>query len=85
MSVIVPREMEQNRVVIKTKDADSVNRFRRDAPEILSLADAAKFLGVSTRVLSENVEALEIPCRMIGQTRIFSRAALVRWVENPPC
>lgn len=85
MPSVVPRKMERDRVVIKANDSEAVNRFRRDAPDVLNLAGAAKFLGVSPRILSENVEALGIPCRTIGQTRIFSRAALVRWVENPPC
>ena len=84
MSVTLSRKVEPERVVIRA-NAEAVARFRRDAPEILNLADAAKFLGVSPRVLSENVEPLGIPCRVIGQTRIFSRAALVRWVENSPC
>lgn len=66
-------------VVLRDRD---VNEFRRQAPEILDAESAARFLGVSERVLIENVEKLAIPCRTIGRTMIFSRAALVRWVEN---
>lgn len=66
-------------VVLRDRD---VNEFRRQAPEILDAESAARFLGVSERVLIEHVEKLAIPCRTIGRTMIFSRAALVRWVEN---
>lgn len=56
--------------------------FRRTAPEILDGNDAAKFLGVSERYLHDNARALGIPFREIGRTRLYSRARLVKWVED---
>lgn len=56
--------------------------FRRTAPEILDGKDAAQFLGVSERYLHDNARALGIPFREIGRTRLYSRARLVKWVED---
>lgn len=59
-----------------------VNLFRRDAPEILDLENAAKFLGVSVKTLKESLDDLAIPRREIGRTLVFSRDALVEWVKS---
>ena len=59
-----------------------LNLFRRDAPEILDLENAAKFLGVSVKTLKESLDDLAIPCRSIGRTLVFSRDALVDWVKS---
>ena len=56
--------------------------FRRTAPEILDGKDAAQFLGVSERYLHDNARSLGIPFREIGRTRLYSRARLVKWVED---
>ena len=58
------------------------NQFRKDAPEILDQETAAAFLGISERMLIENLDALKIPHKKIGVKRIFSRAALVEWVNK---
>ena len=65
-----------------SKQRRELNDFRRDAPEILDADSAARFLGVSTKVLRENCRALEIPHKTIGQTLVFSRRALVDWVAR---
>ena len=65
--------------ITRPKDA---NEFRRTAPEVLDIESAAKFLGVSVAVLSENLDPLGIPHKRIGRTVIFSRDALVDWVKN---
>ncbi|MBQ9874641.1 MAG: hypothetical protein IJM30_09265 [Thermoguttaceae bacterium] len=64
------------------KNARDLNLFRRDAPEILDLENAARFLGVSSEVLSKNLDALDIPRKAIGRTLVFSRDALVEWVKS---
>lgn len=70
----------QSRVVVRSSDA--VDAFRLNAPEIMNVDGAARFLGVSPRALSDNVDALKIPHKTIGRTLIFSRVALVRWAED---
>lgn len=69
-------------ITIRDKPLENDNDFRREAPEILDMESAARYLGVSVRILADNVEKLGIPHRMIGRTMIFSRSALVRWVES---
>lgn len=56
--------------------------FRRTAPEILDGKDAAQYLGVSERYLHDNAQALGIPFKEIGRTRLYSRSRLVKWVED---
>ncbi len=56
--------------------------FRRTAPEVLDGKDAAQFLGVSERYLHDNARELGIPYKEIGRTRLYSRARLVKWVED---
>ena len=69
-------------VLNDSKQARDLNLFRRDAPEILDLENAAKFLGVSVKTLKESLDDLAIPCRSIGRTLVFSRDALVDWVKS---
>jgi excisionase family DNA binding protein len=58
-------------------------------PLLLSLAQAAALLGVSTRTLKRLVASEELPegavCR-IGRRRLLNRLVLERWVEQgcPP-
>lgn len=69
-------------VLNDSKQRRELNDFRRDAPEILDLENAAKFLGVSVKTLKESLGDLAIPCRSIGRTLVFSRDALVDWVKS---
>lgn len=65
-----------------TKRRDELNDYRRDAPEVMDASGAAQYLGVSERYLQENAETLKIPFREIGRTRLFSKRALIDWVEG---
>lgn len=47
--------------------------------EILGLAEAAEFLGVSVDTLVKYLDDEDVPYRKLGSRRIFSRAALVDW------
>ena len=60
----------------------AAEEYRRAAPDILDVDGAAKYLGVTPRVLTENLEKLKIPHREIGRTLIFSREALIEWVRG---
>jgi excisionase family DNA binding protein len=51
-----------------------------DAPEVLSLEDAAELLQVETPDVQALAESGEIPARKIGETWRFSRAAVMRWL-----
>lgn len=67
--------------VLRGRVADATE-FRRTAPEILDGKEAAQYLGVSERYLHDNAQSLGIPYREIGRTRLYSRARLVKWVED---
>ena len=67
--------------VLRGRVADATE-FRRTAPEILDGKEAAQYLGVSERYLHDNAQSLGIPYGEIGRTRLYSRARLVKWVED---
>ena len=50
--------------------------------EVLTARDAAELLDIGLRQLYEAVGRGDIPCRRIGRTIRFSRAALLRWLEG---
>ena len=70
----------RNKVSLRNREKDE--EYRRDAPEVLDVEGAARFLGVSTETLCDNLVRLSIPHRTIGRTKIFARSSLVRWVED---
>lgn len=47
--------------------------------ETLNLAEAAEFLGVSTKWLRTHAQQERVPCRKIGSRWLFSRTVLVQW------
>lgn len=50
-------------------------------PEVISgIGSAARFLGVSRPVLSANLAS--VPHRRVGRRLVFSRAALLSWLEG---
>lgn len=63
-------------------ELERANEFRRNAPEVLDVASAAAFLGISERVLTTNLESLGIPHKIIGRTILFSKRRLVEWIEK---
>lgn len=65
---------------LKINSNESVDEYRRNAPEVLSVPGAAKFLDVSEKTLLKYVDESGIPFRKLGDTRLFSRDALVKWV-----
>lgn len=50
--------------------------------EVLGVADAAKLLGVSRWALYESCNRNDIPHRRLGKRILFSRAALMVWLEG---
>ena len=70
----------KTQLIINSAEAD--DEYRRNAPAVLSVPGAARFLGVSEKNLLKYADEARIPYRMIGQTRVFSRDALVDWVEK---
>lgn len=65
--------------VMTSEDFDT---YRRNAPDVMNTTGAARFLGLTERVLVENIERLDIPHRAVGKTLIFSKDALVDWVNE---
>ena len=49
--------------------------------DILTKEQAAEFLQLQPRVLTELAKAGKVPARRIGRTFRFSRAALLAWIE----
>lgn len=70
----------QNRIALKKHN--DVEEYRRNAPEVLDLEGAAKYLNVAPRTLSEHAEALGIPYRELGRKLLFSRDRLIEWVRD---
>jgi excisionase family DNA binding protein len=53
-------------------------------PEVLRLEDAAELLQVAPDDVQALAAAGDLPGRKIGETWRFSRAAVLRWLENEP-
>ena len=53
-----------------------------DAPEVLSLEEAAELLQVEPGDVETLAAAGELPGRKIGEAWRFSRAAVLRWLEH---
>lgn len=50
--------------------------------ETLNLAEAAAFLGVSTKWLRAQVESGTVPGRRLGRKYLFSRSTLGAWLAD---
>lgn len=50
--------------------------------EVLTVAEAAKFLRVGINQLYDAIGRLEVPHRRIGKSIRLSRSALVRWLAG---
>ncbi|MBQ6158982.1 MAG: helix-turn-helix domain-containing protein [Thermoguttaceae bacterium] len=75
--------------LIKYRDGALRARFSRPMntrplrpAETLNLAEAAAFLGVSTKWLRAQVESGSVPGRRLGRKYLFSRAALNSWIAS---
>jgi excisionase family DNA binding protein len=51
-----------------------------DAPEVLTLEQAAELLQIDAEAAAELAESGELPGRRIGETWRFSRAAVLAWL-----
>ena len=67
---------------LDVKRNEDFDTYRRNAPDVMNTTGAARFLGLSERVLVENIEQLSIPHRAVGKTLLFSKDALVNWVKE---
>lgn len=56
-------------------------RIRRD-PDILDADEVAEMLGVSRGLVYDGAGRGEIPCRRVGRRLLFSRRAIVAWLER---
>lgn len=68
--------------IAERKAEREINEFRRNAPKLLNSVSAAKYLGVSLRVLLDSLDELKIPYKTIGRTKVFSRDSLDEWVSS---
>lgn len=50
--------------------------------EVLNVAEVAKLLRVGTNTVYEAAGRGEIPHRRVGRRLIFSRAAVMKWLED---
>jgi excisionase family DNA binding protein len=57
-------------------------RATSDLPDILTAREAAQLLRIGRNHLYELAGRGDIPCRRLGRTLRFSRAALIRWMEQ---
>lgn len=56
--------------------------------DVLTLKEAALYLGVCSKTLAKYARDGSIPCRKIGRVYIFSRLALQDWlikIDVSPC
>ncbi|MCH7792474.1 MAG: helix-turn-helix domain-containing protein [Planctomycetes bacterium] len=65
---------------MKTSTAPS--QASRDPNRLLSIREAAEFLGISDRLLWTLADNREVPSLRIGRRRLFRRAALIRWIAE---
>lgn len=57
-------------------------RMRGRDPDVLTLTQAARLVGVSDDRLKTEVDAGRLAGRRLGRTWRFSRAALMAWLES---
>jgi excisionase family DNA binding protein len=55
-----------------------------DAPEVLTLEEAAALLRVQDAALLAIAKRGELPCKQIGDQWRFSRAAVLAWLDSEP-
>lgn len=55
---------------------------KREPREVLSVLEAADFLGLSRNSVYEYANRGTIPCQRVGRRLLFSRTALVRWLAT---
>jgi excisionase family DNA binding protein len=69
-----------------TEDALVIGRaaLREDAPEVLTLQEAAAVLRVDDAALQAMAESGDVPCRAVGDEWRFSRTALLAWLGPDP-
>ncbi len=77
----IPKTTVPTRVYTTTKP-ESDDDFRRNAPEILDVPSAARFVGVCDSTILDLVANNAIPHKRIGRRVIFGRRALVDWVNG---
>lgn len=56
--------------------------------DVLTLKEAALYLGVCSKTLAKYARSGQIPCRRIGKVYLFSRLALIDWltkISDSPC
>lgn len=51
-------------------------------PEVLSVRQVAELLGVHFKTVYDQAGAGAIPHRRVGRRLLFSRAAIMRWLEG---
>lgn len=57
---------------------------REDAPEVLTLQEAAALLRVEDAALLVIAQRGDVPCQQIGDQWRFSRAAVLAWLDPDP-
>lgn len=51
-------------------------------PEVLTVAQVAAMLGLHPKTVYDHAGAGTIPHRRVGRRLLFSRAAILRWLEG---
>lgn len=51
-------------------------------PEVLTVPQVAELLGLSTKTVYDHAGAGNIPHRRVGRRLLFSRRAILRWLEG---
>ena len=64
------------------KTSTAPNQASKDPNRLLSIREAAEFLGISERLLWTLADNREVPSLRIGRRRLFRRAALIRWIAE---
>ncbi len=70
--------------IARLEPDDRMPPSEEPGPEVLTLAEAAALLRVPEAALRAAAEHGDVPARWIGSRWRFSRAALLRWLEEPP-
>jgi len=68
---------------VKNKPKKNGKPKAQSLPEVLTLAEAAAWLRVSEEVLHEAAVMGTVPGRMINVFWVFSREALLEWINKP--
>lgn len=78
--------VEENNV--KIKGVEKMRTFIKRQPDqteekkVLNFTEAARYMGIKRKIFLGIIASGELPFRQVGRMKLFTRAALDRWLRG---